>query len=70
MAKLKPPADEDELEDPTALPGELVDAVLSLEPMQRASLGAVIAGSLASELLDARQTLAALATKPQRKRGR
>lgn len=33
-------------EHPTVLPSQLVDAVLSLEPMQRASLAAVIAGSL------------------------
>ncbi len=58
---------EAEQEDPTALPSQLVDAVLSLAPMQRASLAAVIAGSLASELLDVRQTIA-LAT--PRKRGR
>jgi Plasmid pRiA4b ORF-3-like protein len=44
-------------EDPTALPRQLVEAVLALEPMQRASLAAVIAGSLASELLDVRETV-------------
>jgi hypothetical protein len=59
-------------EDPTALPRQLVDAVLALEPMQRASLAAVIAGSLASELLDVRQTVVALATslKPGKRRSR
>lgn len=44
--------DEDELED-IALPTALVEAILGLPPMQRASLCAVIAGSLANELLDA-----------------
>ncbi|MEO6777070.1 MAG: plasmid pRiA4b ORF-3 family protein [Kofleriaceae bacterium] len=36
------------------LPAPLVDAVLALEPMQRASLSALIAGSLANELLELR----------------
>jgi Plasmid pRiA4b ORF-3-like protein len=64
MAELKSLADgdEDEVADPTALPRPLVDAVLALEPMQRASLAAVIAGSLANELLDARENVVALAT--------
>jgi hypothetical protein len=64
MAELKSLADgdEDEVADPTALPRPLVDAVLALEPMQRASLAAVIAGSLANELLDARENIVALAT--------
>jgi hypothetical protein len=53
-------------EDPTALPRQLVEAVLEREPMQRASLAAVIAGSLASELIDARATLATI--KPKRGR--
>ena len=78
MAELKSLADgdEDEVADPTALPRPLVDAVLALEPMQRASLAALIAGSLANELLDVRETVVTLATaiktgKPiGRKRGR
>ncbi|HEX7702804.1 MAG TPA: plasmid pRiA4b ORF-3 family protein [Kofleriaceae bacterium] len=77
MVELKSLADgdEDEVADPTALPRPLVDAVLALEPMQRASLAAVIAGSLANELLDVRETVVTLAAsiktglKP-RKRGR
>jgi hypothetical protein len=47
--------DELELDDHEAdlgLPKQLVDAVLALEPMQRASLNALIAGSLATELLE------------------
>ena len=77
MAELKSLADGAQEEELAALPSPLVDAVLALEPMQRASLAALIAGSLASELLDVRQTAAALATsiKPghntgPRKRGR
>lgn len=34
------------------LPKQLVEAVLALDPMQRASLSALIAGSLANELLE------------------
>jgi hypothetical protein len=72
--KLLADGDEDEAADPTALPRPLVDAVLALEPMQRASLAAVIAGSLATELLDGRETILDLATtiktglKPRKRR--
>ena len=37
-----------------SLPRQLVDKVLKLEPMQRASLAALIAGSLADEVIQAR----------------
>ena len=40
-------------DDPSlGLPNQLVETVLALEPMQRASLSALIAGSLANELLE------------------
>lgn len=54
--------EEDELDDEQAmgLPTQLVDAVLALEPMQRASLNALIAGSLATELLEVRSAAASL----------
>lgn len=62
------------------LPTPLVEAVLALEPMQRASLAALIAGSLANELVDARGVAAQLVSalqqrapkkpaRPHRKRG-
>ncbi len=44
------------------LPTPLVEAVLALPPMARASLGALIAGSLADEVEHARATLEKLAT--------
>lgn len=54
------------------LPAALVEAVLELDPMQRASLGALILGSLASELVDARRVATPLVvhgkTKTARKR--
>lgn len=51
------------------LPKPLVDAVLALHPMQRAALGAMIAGSLADELADALVIINKLATqqKPARR---
>ena len=66
-------AGDDELDleenDEVALPKLLVEAVLALAPMQRASLAAVIAGSLANELLEihdvARQLAAALKKQPK-----
>jgi hypothetical protein len=60
---------DDDLDDgpSTDLPEALVEAVLTLEPMQRASLAAVIAGSLATELLSmqhaANQLLTSMPTK-------
>jgi len=51
----------DGYDDPTMLlPKQLVEAVLALEPMQRASLNALIAGSLANELLETRAAAASL----------
>jgi hypothetical protein len=51
----------DDEQDPTmGLPKELVDAVLALQPMQRASLSALIAGSLANELLETRAAAGSL----------
>jgi len=56
--------DVDELDDDhdstMGLPKQLVDAVLALEPMQRASLNALIAGSLANELLETRAAAGSL----------
>jgi Plasmid pRiA4b ORF-3-like protein len=50
------PHDIDPDDDPLLdLPKPLVEAVLALEPMQRASLGALIAGSLANELVEVTQ---------------
>jgi hypothetical protein len=46
--------DADNEYDALDLPTPLVEAVLALEPMQRASLSALIAGSLASELVEVR----------------
>jgi hypothetical protein len=48
------------------LPKPLIEAVLALEPLQRASLGAVIAESLARELVEAR-TAAAQRVDPRRR---
>ena len=48
-----------------ALPKPLVEAVLALDPMRRASLGALIAGSLANELVTVRQAADRLATAAQ-----
>lgn len=42
------------------LPKPLVQAVLALDPMQRASLGALIAGSLATELVEVRDAASQL----------
>jgi hypothetical protein len=47
------------------LPEQLVQAVLSLDPMQRAALGALIAGSLATELVEVRHAAGQLATAMQ-----
>lgn len=44
------------------LPKPLVQAVLALDPMQRASLGALIAGSLATELVEVRHVAGQLVT--------
>jgi len=52
------------------LPKPLVEAVLALDPMQRASLGALIAGSLATELEQARSILEKVATAAAQKRTR
>lgn len=59
MNELKVMADGDDQidgddEEALGLPKPLVEAVLALEPMQRASLGALIAGSLANELVEVR----------------
>jgi hypothetical protein len=42
------------------LPSQLVEAVLALEPLHRASLAALIAGSLANELLEVRAAAGSL----------
>jgi len=47
------------------LPKPLVQAVLALDPMQRASLGALIGGSLASELVEVRHAAGQLVTAMQ-----
>lgn len=44
------------------LPKQLVQAVLALDPMQRASLAALIAGSLATELVEVRHAAGQLVT--------
>jgi hypothetical protein len=69
MARLKALADGDDVEnvDPTAgplaeLPRALVQSVLALPPMARASLAALIAGSLADEVEHARSIVDELAT--------
>jgi hypothetical protein len=59
MTELKVIADRDDpidgdTEAELPLPESLVGAVLALKPMQRASLGAMIAGSLARELVEVR----------------
>ena len=56
--------DDLEVDDTLGLPGPLVEAVLSLAPIQRASLAALIAGSLANEILELRT--APRAHKPKR----
>jgi hypothetical protein len=68
MARLKALADRDDGEElvdaegPLAdLPRSLVNAVLALPPLARASLGAVIAGSLADEVEHARSIIDKLA---------
>jgi hypothetical protein len=52
--------DEDDEDGAFGLPRPLVEAVLSLDPMQRASLSALIAGSLAEELAETRAVTAQL----------
>jgi hypothetical protein len=71
------PSDPDDLdaadEAMLGLPKPLIDAVLALDPMQRASLGALIGGSLANELLEVRRAadqLAAGALKRDKKGAR
>jgi hypothetical protein len=62
MAELAQYSEDEVLdEDALALPDALVEAVLALEPMQRASLAALIAGSLANQLLEAEGIAARLA---------
>lgn len=80
MEKLKAFAEgdgdvEDDGDGPTLdLPAPLVEAVLALDPMKRASLGALIAGSLASELVEVRhaagQLVAAMKARDQKRAGR
>ncbi len=75
MANLKALADGDdpfevydvEVDDSPllGLPKPLVQAVLALDPMQRASLGALIAGSLATELVEVRHAAGQLVTAMQ-----
>ena len=55
--------DDREVDEVLDLPKPLVKAVLALEPMQRASLGALIAGSLADELMELRSVVGQLAAK-------
>ncbi|MBA3393462.1 MAG: plasmid pRiA4b ORF-3 family protein [Deltaproteobacteria bacterium] len=66
MADLKALAEGDEHDVDVAagidLPELLVDAVLALEPVQRASLGALIGASLATELVEVRQVAGQLVT--------
>jgi hypothetical protein len=51
------------IDGPTiGLPEALVQAVLALEPMQRASLAALIAGSLATELIEVQRVAGQLVT--------
>lgn len=52
-------------EETLGLPPSLVEAVLALEPMQRASLSALIAGSLANELIEVRAAAGELVTAMQ-----
>lgn len=48
--------DDEDVEGPLVdLPPLLLDAVLALDPLRRASLAAIIAGSLADELMDVRR---------------
>jgi hypothetical protein len=55
--------DDDVIDGPTmGLPEALVQAVLALEPMQRASLAALIAGSLATELIEVQRVAGQLVT--------
>jgi hypothetical protein len=63
MAGLEELANQDREDDPTALPRPLVEAVLALDPMRRASLSALIAGSLANEIGQLLETLAKAAPK-------
>lgn len=77
MDHLKAFADDDEpFEESSAesgggpmmdLPKQLVRTVLALAPMQRASLGALIAGSLASELVEVRHVAGELVTAMQKR---
>lgn len=55
--------DDDEVDPETGLPMRLVEAVLELPPLQRAALGALIMGTLASELIDANEMAAEKATR-------
>jgi len=77
MAKLKALADgDDEVEagleidqdEMLDLPKPLVQAVLALDPMQRAALAALVAGSLATELTELRSVVGQLATQRQQQR--
>lgn len=80
MEELRALADGEEVDEDDGmlmdLPKPLVEAVLALPPIQRASLGALIAGSLAEELEHARSMVTELATyasrsqKPVRHGGR
>jgi hypothetical protein len=55
--------DGDAIDGPiVSLPEALVDTVLALEPMHRASLAALIAGSLATELVEVRHVAGQLVT--------
>jgi hypothetical protein len=64
------PDEEDALDDalPADLPKPLVQAVLALPPMSRASLGALIAGSLADEVEHARSVAEQLASATRTKK--
>ena len=62
LEKLAHEGGEDELDEPAfRVPKLLVEAVLALDPMQRASLGALIVGSLANELVEVQSLAAQLA---------
>ncbi|MBA2544382.1 MAG: plasmid pRiA4b ORF-3 family protein [Deltaproteobacteria bacterium] len=73
MEEFRDLADDDGMDDIETdevldLPKPLVKAVLALEPMQRASLGALIAGSLADELMELRSVVGQLAAKMREQR--
>jgi Plasmid pRiA4b ORF-3-like protein len=75
MNELEALADADD-EESFGLPKPLVEAVLALEPMQRAALGSLIVGSLATDLEEVRMLARRLSDQRQkparhgRKRGR